>query len=71
MRTSNDSLHDSSLHLAAVHRLERMDEGQKGLQTPLVWELIYRAGSPTERGGVALRRVAVAGRQRSGAQRSS
>ena len=37
---------DSSLHLAAVHRRERQDENKKGLQTPIVWELIYRAGSP-------------------------
>ena len=38
---------DSSLHLAAVHRRERQDDSKKGLQTPIVWELIYRAGSPT------------------------
>ncbi|MFO0787970.1 MAG: ABC transporter permease subunit/CPBP intramembrane protease [Pirellulales bacterium] len=38
---------DSSLHLAVVHRRERTSEDKKGLQTPLVWELIYRAGSPT------------------------
>jgi ABC-2 type transport system permease protein/sodium transport system permease protein len=38
---------DSSLHLAAVHRVERVNDGQKGLQTPLIWELIYREGSPT------------------------
>lgn len=37
---------DSSLHLAAIHRRERVDEDKKGLQTPFVWELIYRAGSP-------------------------
>jgi sodium transport system permease protein len=37
---------DSTLHLGLVHRRERIDEDKKGLQTPLVWELIYRAGSP-------------------------
>ncbi len=37
---------DSSLHLAIVHRRETTDGAEKGLQTPLVWELIYRAGSP-------------------------
>ncbi len=37
---------DSLLHLALVHRREQPDDAKKGLQTPLVWELIYRAGSP-------------------------
>ncbi len=40
---------DSSLHVAVVHRRDRRKEDEKGLQTPLVWELIYRAGSaPSE-----------------------
>ena len=34
------------IHLAIVHRRETTDGAEKGLQTPLVWELIYRAGSP-------------------------
>jgi ABC-2 type transport system permease protein/sodium transport system permease protein len=38
---------ESALHLAAVHRVELVDDAEKGLQTPLVWELIYRTGSPT------------------------
>ena len=37
---------DSSLHLAIVHRREAINNSEKGLQTPLVRELIYRAGSP-------------------------
>lgn len=40
---------DSSLHVAVVHRRDRRKGDEKGLQTPLVWELIYRAGSaPSE-----------------------
>lgn len=37
---------DSTLHLAAVHRRERVGDAKEGLQTPLVWELIFRVGSP-------------------------
>lgn len=37
---------DSSLHVGVVQRRERRGEDEKGLQTPFVWELIYRAGSP-------------------------
>lgn len=36
---------DSSLHIAVLHRLERRQGDVKGLQTPRVWELIYRDGS--------------------------
>jgi len=38
---------DSSVHLGAVFRRERTDKDEDGLQTPFVWELIYREGSPT------------------------
>ncbi len=38
---------DSTLHLAAVNRRERTDRDTTGLEIPFVWELIYRAGSPT------------------------
>jgi sodium transport system permease protein len=37
---------DSSLHLAVVHRRQPGNDAKTGLQEPLVWELIYRAGSP-------------------------
>lgn len=38
---------DSSVHLGAVFRRERTDKDKDGLQTPFVWELMYRVGSPT------------------------
>ncbi len=38
---------DSTLHLAVVNRRERPAAGNQGLQTPFVWQLVYRAGSPT------------------------
>ena len=37
---------DSFLHLAIVHHRESTGDSETGLETPLVWELIYRAGSP-------------------------
>ncbi|HEX4415232.1 MAG TPA: ABC transporter permease subunit/CPBP intramembrane protease [Lacipirellulaceae bacterium] len=39
---------DSTLHLAVIHRRrQHVDRDKPGLQTPQVWDLIYRAGSPT------------------------
>jgi ABC-2 type transport system permease protein/sodium transport system permease protein len=38
---------DSSLHLAVIYRRDHANDSSKGLRTPVKWELVYRAGSPT------------------------
>jgi ABC-2 type transport system permease protein/sodium transport system permease protein len=38
---------DSSLHVAMLAQQGSADESDHGLTTPMKWELIYRAGSPT------------------------
>src|SRR6476620_9284193 len=38
---------DSSLHLAVIYRRDGANDSSKGLRTPVKWELVYRAGSPT------------------------
>jgi ABC-2 type transport system permease protein/sodium transport system permease protein len=38
---------DSSLHLAVLAQRDLVDDPEHGLKTPMKWELMYRAGSPT------------------------
>ncbi len=38
---------DSSLHVVALSQRDFGEDPQHGLKTPMLWELVYRSGSPT------------------------